>query len=97
VFNVTTHAGRRNTTSTKDLDGIAGSVLSTSRGVALQKGNLACKLGSLLFVGHVAHLEGDVLQPSLNTYDEELECKVSRTNEGTYSRYEQSYQPTSIE
>jgi hypothetical protein len=61
VFDVTTHAGRRNTTSTKDLNSIAGGILSASRGVALQEGNLTCKLGSLLLVGHVAHLEGDVL------------------------------------
>lgn len=64
------HAGLCQGTTTPDLDGLVGNLVSGAGDVHLEQADRASKVLGLLLVGHVAHLVGDGFQPGLVGLDE---------------------------
>jgi len=68
VFYHSAHPSLRDTTSTKDLCGIFCSLLSCISREGFQERDLPSEMSRLLFIVHVGHLVGDVLQPRLSAF-----------------------------
>lgn len=63
------HSGLRQGTSSPDLDRLVGNFVSGARRTHLEETDGTRKMFGLLGVGHMAHLEGDALEPSLVGFD----------------------------
>lgn len=61
----TSHAGLRDTPTTKDIHGIVGDLVRTSGGIALQEANRSTQKFTLLGITHITHLIGDAFDPAL--------------------------------
>jgi hypothetical protein len=61
----TTHTTPGDTTTSEDIRGVIGNIMSAARRVRFQQGDGAGEELALLGVGHVVHLVGDLLEPGL--------------------------------
>lgn len=82
LFNNASHACLGDSSSAKDVCGVIRNLMSTSRGKGLEKPDRTAEVFRLVFVGHMAHLVGDLFKPGLCCLDETYHPREFLSNDG---------------